>query len=192
MQFMAEVQRKNKTLDAKAFRKYAESARGIFNSEEIQKVYDALDELNLSDRSDEDVKKCMDVIVGLKFPGETELSIVRNISIAIMAYKLRIANTVIETQAKAAGIPVEEVDASAFGTMDAVGKFTATLVVIMSVVDVVLNIIDIVDVVEQCNKMCDQLDSTIKRSYKSYFNGIKTSAKEYKDAISPPSPVTPS
>lgn len=198
LQFMAEVQRKSKTLDAATFRKYAESARIVYRSDEISKVYDALDNLNFSAKTDADVKEFMNVLVGLKLPEQATfgLTLVRGISIAIMSNKLGIANKVIEINAKAAGIPLEEVDASAFGMMDAVGKFATGVAVIMSVVDVVLNIIDIVDVVKQCEKMCDELNTTIKESYKSYFNGIKTSAQQYKAAIGVPSqsaaPVAPS
>lgn len=192
LQFMAEVERKSKKLDAVTFRKYAESARIVYNSDEISKVYDALDALNFSDKTDADVKKFMDVLVGLQLPANAQLGLelVRGVSIAIMAYKLKIANSTIKAQAEAAGLPVEEVEASAFQTMDAVGKFVAGVVVLMSVIDVVLDIIDIVDVVEQCKKMCDELDKTIKESYKSYFNGIKTAAKDYKASIAASTPST--
>lgn len=185
MQFMAEVQRQKGALDAATFRTYAESARIVYNSPEINKVYDALDKLNLSSKSDADVKQFMDVLVGLSYPKD-QLSLVRNFAIGIMFYKLGVAVKTIKTQAREAGIPVEEVDATAFGTMDAVGKFVAVVAVVMSVVDVVLNIIDIVDVVKQCQKMCDELDGAIKSSYKSYFNGIKTAAQQYKAAIGAP------
>ncbi len=188
LQFMAEVERKSKTLDAATFRKYAESARIVYNSDEINKVYDALDTLNFSGKTDADVAKFMNVLVGLKLPENAQkgLSLVRGFSVGIMAYKLNIANKTIEAQAEAAGIPVEEVEASAFKTMDAVGKFVAVVAVVMSVVDAVLDIIGIVDVVEQCKKMCDELNTAIKESYKSYFNGIKTAAKQYKAAIAAP------
>jgi hypothetical protein len=185
VQFMAEVQRRNRTVDAAAFKKYAESARILYNSSEINKVYDALDVLNLSDRADPDVKQFMGVLAGLDYPAEL-LSFIRNFSIGIMAYKLKIANDTIETQAKAAGLPVEEVESDVFGLMDAVGKVATVTAVAMSVVDVVLQIIDIVDVVEQCNKLCEELGSTIKDSYKSYFSGIMTAAQQYKAAIATP------
>ncbi|RJT36283.1 hypothetical protein [Rahnella woolbedingensis] len=190
MQFMAEIQRKSGKLDAATFRQYAESARIVYNSDEINKVYDALDQLNFSAKSDADVKKFMDVLVGLQLPSQAKfgLTLVTSMSIAIMFYKLKIANTAIKAQAEAAGIPVEEVNTSAFEAMDAVGKFAAVVTVVMSVVDVVLNIIDIVDVVAQCKKMCDQLNGPIKASYKTYFNGIKTAAQQYREAIGAPTP----
>jgi len=183
---MAFVQRKAKTLDAATFRMYAGSAREAFNSEEINKVYDALDELNLSAKSEEDVKKFMNVLVGLKFDNKWALSLVQGFTISLMIYKLNIANNIIKEQAAKANIPGENYDSSAFEVMDAVGKFATAVAVVMSVVDVVLDIIDIVDVVEQCNKMCDALNTTIKENYKSYFNGIKTSSKQYKAAIKAP------
>ena len=183
LQFLAQVQR-NTTLDAASFRTYAESARLLYNSPEIEKVYNALDTLNLSQKTDADVKKFMDVLVGLPYP-KTQLAIVRGFCIAIMFYKLKIANATIKAQAEAAGLPVEEVEASAFATLDAVGKFITVVAVVMSVVDVVFEILDIIDVVEQCDKMCEQLNGPIKDSYTSYFNGIKTAAQQYKAAIDP-------
>lgn len=184
LQFLAEVQR-NATLDVGTFRQYAESARRLYNSDEINAVYDALDTLNLSKKTDADVKKFMDFLAGFDFPGKIEMSIVQNACIAIMFYKLKIANATIKEQAEAAGLPVEEVDATAFGAMDAVGKFITVVAVVMSVADAVFEILDIENVVTQCEKMCDQLNGPIKQSYLDYFNGIKTSARAYKAAIQP-------
>lgn len=186
LQFLAQVQR-NTTLDVGTFKQYAESARRLYNSDEINAVYDALDTLNLSQKTDADVKKFMDFLAGFNFPGKTEISMVQNACIAIMFYKLKIANATIKEQAEAAGLPVEEVDATAFGAMDAVGKFIAVVAVVMSVADVVFDILDIENVVTQCEKMCDQLNGPIKQSYLDYFNGIKTSARAYKAAIQPDS-----
>jgi hypothetical protein len=190
MQFMAEVQRKSGKLDASIFKQYAESARILYNSDEINKVYDALDVLNFSAKSDADIKKFMNVLTGLTLPPNAEfgLSLVRGMSFLILTYKFNIANARIRVQAEEAGIPVEEVETSAFEAMDAVGKFTAGVVIIMSVVDIILNIIDIVDVVNQCKKMCAQLNGPIKASYKSYFNSIKTASKQYRVAIGVPTP----
>jgi len=185
MQFMAAVQKREKKLDAETFRRYASSARIVFNSQEISKIYDAFDELNFSGKTEVDVKKFMNVLGGLQFPGKTELYIVQNFTIAIMFYKLKIANNTIETAAKDAGIPIEDMDASAFETMDSVGKFAAVVTVLMSVVDIVLNIYDIVNVVEQCNAMCLKLKGEIRDSYKGYFNGIRTAAQLFKKATNP-------
>lgn len=192
MQFMGEIQRKSGKLDAAIFKTYAESARIVYNSDEINKVYDALDELNLSAKSDADVKKFMNVLAGLRLPPNAQfgLTLVRGLSIMCMFYNLKIANATIKAQAEEAGIPVEEVKTSAFEAMDAVGKFVAGVVIVMSVVDVVLNILDIVDVVDQCKKMCDQLNGPIKTSYKSYFNSIKSASQQYRAAIGAPTPST--
>lgn len=182
MQFMAQVQKANGKLDATGFKKYAESARTLYNSTEINNVYNALDALNFSAKSDADIQKFLGYLKGLNYPA-TQLSIVRNFSIAIMYYKLNIANKTIEANAKAAGFEVAEVESSTFGMLDAVGKFVAVVAVVMSVVDTVLSIIDIVDVVEQSKKMCDELNGSIKDSYKAYFNGIKTASQNYNIAI---------
>jgi hypothetical protein len=181
LQFIAEVQRTT-TLDAANFRKYAGSARILYNSDEINKVYDALDTLNLSGRTDADVAKFMNVLAGLNYP-KMQLSLVRNFCILIMFNRLGVAQATIKAQAEAAGIPLEEVEASAFGTMSAAAKFVAVVAVVMSVIDVIFQILDIVDVVKQCDRMCDELNTTVRGSYKSYFNGIKTAAAQYKAAI---------
>jgi hypothetical protein len=182
LQFMAQVER-NTTLTSANFRKYAESARLVFNSQEIQAVYDALDTLNLSNRTDADVQKFMNSLAGFTFGGKEAIGLVTNFCVAIMFYKLRIANATIRNAAREAEIPIEEVDATVFETLDAVGKIVAVVTVIMSVVDMVFEILDIVDVVEQCNKMCDELNGSIKQSYLDYFNGIKTASAAYKAAI---------
>ncbi|KAI1324720.1 hypothetical protein F5Y16DRAFT_380191 [Xylariaceae sp. FL0255] len=182
MQFLAQVQRNNGKLDADGVRQWASSARKLYNSDEINDVYDALDALNLSKKSDADIQQFFDFLKGVEYPS-TELSIVRNFSIAIMVYKLKIANNTIAENAKAAGFDVSEVESSSFGMLDAVGKFVAVVAIAMSVVDVVFNILDIVDVVEQTKEMCDKLDGTIKQSYKDYFNGIKTASQQYNAAI---------
>ncbi|MBB6005279.1 hypothetical protein [Arcicella rosea] len=187
MQFTAEVQRKAGKLDAPTFKQYAESARLLFNCDEINGVYDALDELNMSAKTDADVKKFMNVLVGFQPPEGVVIAkdILMGASITIMFRKLKIANETIRTMAREAGIPVEEVNTSAFQAMDAVGKFVTVVAVVISVVDIIFNILDIVNVVEQCNKMCDELQGPIKQSYLDYFNGIKEASKQYKAAITP-------
>lgn len=187
MQFMAQVHKANEKLDAATFKKYAESARTLFNSTENNNVYDALDKLNFNAKTDADIQQFMGFLKGLNYPS-TELSMVRNFSIAIMYYKLNIANKTIEVNAKAAGFEVAEVESSTFGMLDAVGKFITVVAVVMSVVDTVLEILDIVDVVEQCKKMCDELSGPIKDSYKAFFNGIKTASQNYNIATAQTKP----
>lgn len=182
MQFMAQVHKDNGKLDAAGFKKYAESARILYNSSEINVVYNALDILKFSAKTDTDVQKFLEYLKGLDYPA-TELSIVRNFSIAVMYCKLNISNKTIEENAKAAGYEVAEVESSTFGMLDAVGKFVAVVAVVMSVVETVLEVISIVDVVEQSQKMCDELNGSIKDSYKAYFNGIKTASQNYNIAI---------
>ncbi|KAF5624696.1 uncharacterized protein FTJAE_10289 [Fusarium tjaetaba] len=182
MQFMAEVQKSTGNLDVASFKKYAESARRLYNSDEINKVYDALDDLNFSSKSDDDIQKFLGVIQGLDYPS-TAMAIVRGISIAIMYYKLNIASNKIEANAQAAGFDAAEVEASTFEMLDAVGQFFTVVAVVMSVIDTVLEILDIVDVVEQTKQMCDKLNGPIKDNYKTYFGGIKTASQQYNAAI---------
>lgn len=187
MQFMSHVDRRYKGkggLTVKNFKQLAASARLAYNSKEIDKVYDALDELNLSKKSQADVAKLVNTLKGLNFTHKNILTLIQGLSFAIAFHKMSIAKNTIEECAKAAGLPVEEVESSAFGMMDACGKFTAGVAIVMSVFDVYLSILDIEDIVEQTKKMVDELNDTIKPNYKSFFNGIKESAKAYNEAIS--------
>ena len=185
MQFMARVERQYKGkggLTAANFKQLAGSARIAYNSTEINKVYDALDNLNLSAKADADIKKFIDALCGINCPRHV-ISLVQGVSIAIASYKMNIANKTIEEYSRAAEIPLEEIDASAFDAMDACGKFAGSITIIMSVADVVLNIIDIVNVVEQTKKMVDELKTKIKPNYKSYYDGIKAASEAYNKAI---------
>ncbi|KAK3292834.1 uncharacterized protein B0H64DRAFT_402902 [Chaetomium fimeti] len=183
MQFMAKVHKSKGTLDPAGFRQYAEAARRLFNGPQVKAVYAALDDLTMSKTTRADVTKYMSYIKGLEGLPTTELSIVRHLSIAFMFNNLRIANSKIADCAKEAGLEIEEVEASSFSMMGAVGKMIAVVAIAMSVVDTVLNIIDIVDVVEQTKKMCDELDGSIKASYKAYFKGIMEASQKYNDAM---------
>ncbi|KAJ5681610.1 uncharacterized protein N7477_001550 [Penicillium maclennaniae] len=192
MQFMAEVQKRNNgNLTTGLFKQYAESARILYNSPEINNVYDAFDTLNLSGKTDQDIQQFMSAINGFTGFDTTAISLVRGAAVVLMFYKLRIASSTIEANAREAGFEVAEVETSTFGMLDAFGKFVAVVAVVMSVVDTVLEILDIVDVVEQCKTMCDKLNGPIKASYIDYFNGIKEASKQYKAAITPGPPPPP-
>lgn len=184
-QFMGAVQKKAKKLDAKTFRSYAESARILYNSEEINKVYNALDELNFSKKTAEDIKKCMEVIKGINIPpgARYALDIILPLSFYIMAYKFKISIDIIKKQAVEAGLPAEEVNTGSFEVMDAIGKFATAITVTLNIVDIFLAIFDMIAVVQQCKEMCDKLNNVIRVNYKDYFNGIKHASIEYKKAI---------
>ncbi|KAK0517343.1 hypothetical protein JMJ35_000498 [Cladonia borealis] len=191
MQFMAEVEKDTRTtgvLDIPTFKNYAEAARRVYKSNEINNVYNALDTLSLSKKkTDAEVKQCIGSIVGLDFD-TTALSLVRGFTIAIMFRKLQIARKTIRENAQEAGLDGAEVESNVFDALDAVGKFVTVVTVIMSVVDTVLRIIDIVDVVEQTKAWVDKLNGPIKESYTKYFDGIKTASKSYVAAVNQATP----
>ena len=183
LQFMGQIEMADGKLDVDTFKQYANSARMLFNSEEIKAVYNALDKLNMSPKSDDDLKNCIDSIKSFKFDGSTAVTLVRYGSIGIMANSLKIATKRLAQYNEIAEIMGAEKRTSVFKMMDCWGKFFAGIAVIASVTDAVLEIIDIVNVVEQSNKMVDDLNGKIKTSYKDFFNGIKEAAKHYNEAI---------
>lgn len=182
LQFMAQIESTGGTLDVATFKKYANSARILYESKEINDVYDALDKLNLSAKSDEDVKNCIDSLKGFTFGGSTALTIVRYTSIGIMAWRMNVATKRLAQYNEIAEFVGAETETSVFKMMDCWGKFFAGIAVVASVADAILEIIDIVDVVEQTKKMVDDLNGKIKTSYKNYFDGIKQAAQLYNEA----------
>ncbi len=187
LQFMAEIEKKE-PLNAQSFRKWAGSARKIFNSNEINIIYDALDRLNLSEKSQEDINKFIGTLKGFRVPGIADgvMSLVRNGCYLIAYNKMNIAKKALQSAAEDAGIPVEELGETAFKAMDVVGKFATCIAIVMTVVDIILQIIDMVNIIEQCNKMTDELNNTIRQNYLNFFDGIKDASQKYKQAISPP------
>jgi len=183
-QFMAEIERRGDEITVATFLKDANSASVLYNSTELDQVYAALDELNLiGEKSDEDIMKYMNTLKGVTIANKAVLSTIRNLSYAIMFYKLNVAKTKIKTLAKEAELPVEEVDANAFEVMDATGKFVAVIAIGMAIWDTVNNVLDIVDIVAQANTMCKALEGTIQKSYLAYFKGIQDSSNAYNAAI---------
>lgn len=184
MQFMAKIEVAGGKLDVATFKQYANSARILFESKEINAVYDALDKFNIGPKSDEDLKKCLDAIKGFTFGGSMALTIVRTISVFIMYNRMKVAVTKLAQYNEIAEIVggVER-QTSWFKMMDCWGKFFLGIAVIASVTDAVLQILDIVDVVKQTNQMVDDLNGKIKTSYKAFFDGIKEATKAYKEAI---------
>jgi hypothetical protein len=113
MQFIGGISKKEDKIiiDSKTFKKYAGSARIIYNHEDINKVYDALNGLDSSPKSEKDVKKCMDTITNLNFSA-TESSIVQNLTIGVMSWKIGVPDKAITTQAKEVGLASEIVESS--------------------------------------------------------------------------------
>lgn len=197
-QFMADVYQKAGKLDAVTFRKYAEACRKTYNIDELQEVYDALDDLALSGASEEDVQKCMNTIAGLKLPVGLEIGVgfFTCFTFTLMNYKLNIARDTIKERAKAArnaeGEPIEDVEGAvgetAFEVMDVVGKTAAVGFIAASVIQGIFDIWDILKVIEQCKAMCDKINNPkdgFRTQYMQYFNGIKEASKQYQEAIKP-------
>ncbi|KAH6681062.1 hypothetical protein F5X68DRAFT_234181 [Plectosphaerella plurivora] len=200
MQFMAQAQRHSadkKTLNIDGFRKWTESARMLYDSAEIQKVYDALDEVNLGAKTAADAEKCLVVIKSLGLP-VTLMKLTQGLAVWVMVKKLNVARAEIRQAAENLDLEktrdtweIEETEPSAFKSMDAVGKFAAGIVIIVSVVDIFLNIFDIIDVVKQSKDICDKLSGPIKQNYMDYFGSIQEASKMYNAAIAEATAVPP-
>ncbi|KAJ3941502.1 uncharacterized protein N0V96_008213 [Colletotrichum fioriniae] len=179
LQFMAQIELGGGTLDVPTFKQYADSARKLYNSQQISAVYDALDQLNLSQKSDNDVTTFVNSIKGFTFDGSTEVAMARVLCVGIMANRMSIATTKLAQNADMAELVGAEAETSVFKMMNCWGKAIVGLAAIASVVDIVLQVLDIVDVVEQTKQMVDALNGQIKTSYQNYYGNMKTAAQQY-------------
>ncbi|KAF5710539.1 hypothetical protein FMUND_9464 [Fusarium mundagurra] len=170
-------------LDIATFRQYANSARKLFKGKEIEAACDALDDLNRSPKSDDNVKSCIGAIKGFTFGDSTAVTIIRFGSIAIIVNRTKAATKELAVYNELAELLGFEMKTSVFEMMNCWGKFFAGLAVVASVADAYLQILDIIDVMEQTQKMVDDLNGKIKASYKDFFQGIKEAAKHYNNAI---------
>ncbi len=201
-QFIGEIEKHSKTSDIsiEKFRKFAASARRLHNSEEIEDVYNALDDLNLSDGTPEDIDEFMRKFISFKAPAIVEggVQMLQGISLMILSRngypmakvkasaRKQLDISVEEglmTEEEAAELLEEAISESAAKKMGSVGKFCAAVVIIVSVVDIFIQIYAIKDAIGQCNKMVDELNKTVKPGYIEFYKSIRESATEYKAAM---------
>jgi len=189
MQFCSQVTTffiNNGGLTVDNFRSLAGSARLAYDEPQLIAVYNALDYLNLMDKSDANVQKFFDQLKAATGTMPVmQANIITSVCIGITLKQFKISEGTIEECAKAAEIPIEEVEYDTFGLMGSLGKFAAGVSVVMVVVDVILNITDIIDIVKQCKEMVNQLQTVIEPNYKDYFNNIKAASQAYVKAITP-------
>ncbi|WP_158639944.1 hypothetical protein [Pantoea ananatis] len=85
-QFMAFVKAKE-SLTAESFRRYAGLARKAFESDEINAIYDALDDLNLSKRTKSDIEEFEKKISAPKLFSHGELSFIQLAALTAAGYR---------------------------------------------------------------------------------------------------------
>ncbi|PMD56429.1 uncharacterized protein K444DRAFT_632836 [Hyaloscypha bicolor E] len=170
-QFMAQVQcysPDKKILNITGFRTWTELARKFYNAPEIQKIYNALDKLNLSAKTTADTQKYMWVIKNLGLPGSL-LKFAQVITVIIMVKKLNIARTQVRKAAENLDPDstrntweIKETEPSAFKIIDTWGKFATSIIIVVSVINIFLNIYNIINVIDQSKTIYDKLSGPIK------------------------------
>jgi len=182
MHLMAGVEQ-NATLDVAHFRQYAGSCRLLFDSEEINKVYDALDKLNLSDAKDDAaVQRFMESLALIHFDHKA-VEVVQSVCVSILITRIGLGMPQIARIAQAVGNRWEILRVDALDILVSVSSYAKLVGSIFDVVDMVFEIYSMVDVVQQCKTLCDKLDGPIKQSYKDYFGGIKEASIQCKASI---------
>jgi len=164
---------------------YANSCRVVLKDEDsINKVYDALDTINLSGQnaSDAEIGEVLDQLQNFAQLPET-FTILKCVCVGYMVVSLLLVSKRINKIAKSKGMKVEELETTAIKEMETLEKVSVVIGCMVSVVDTIFQIYDIVKVVEQSKKMVDKINGPIKQNYLDFFNGIRDSARAYVAAI---------
>lgn len=211
MQFLGQVQIMHQTVDLPSFRKYAESASLLYKSTQVQAVYDALNTLNLSDQTDDDVKTYYDTLHNLQLPPYW-MAILQGVSfmalnaIGVAADKIKTAANAAAEADRAAVLQdpdstadtsniteeeIEDVVDNRLTVLEAVGDVVGGVLVAVSIVSAIVTIYNIVSGVEQIDSLIDGLNGNIRQQYKKYFNGIRSTAQNYNKAMAQPTTIDP-
>ena len=183
-EFMALIEADGKPLDTFHFKKYANSAKRFYNSEEIQEAYDALDNLNLSDGSKDDIIEAMGKLKVLSSMSGPKTAapdgFLEGISLGIFRNRLKLAKKTVEAAAEEAEFGEFTIRSpGAFEALDALGKFALGVAVLVAVVDTVFEILDIVDIVKQTDELLTALRGKFKQFYLEYFKGMSDASQQY-------------
>lgn len=185
-QFMVEVHRRAGKLDTETFKRYAACARTVYDSDEIQKIYDAIKVLEQSGKKEEDVATFMLVLEGFNLPGNTlaETHIVRGFAVAHMIHNLEIDNDTIRTIALSNNILLDNVSGEALSAVNAMRQYAEGGLILFSVVDIVCAISCIVDIIEQTYKLVYAIEDDLTPKYVLFFKQVYDASQAYNAAIS--------
>ncbi len=159
------------------FRKYIDLAKKTKDDKNIKRIYDILDEFALSNKGPQEIKSTLTKISAAGID-TVYIGMVRGFTYAIWMYEMNVSSTEISTVAKEAGIPREEVDASVLKNMDTLGKATAALTIMISIVDAALNVYNIVETVERYRENV-KVFTTARGQYKDYYKNVYDASVKY-------------
>ncbi|KAF6818828.1 hypothetical protein CMUS01_11840 [Colletotrichum musicola] len=145
---MGQIEMAGRELDVATFREYANSARLLFNSQEIKAVYDALDKLNLSKRSDDDLTQFNDFMKSFTLASKTTKAMVTFAAMFSMTSTMNIAAGRLAASVQTSEIVAAGREPSVFEMLGGFSEFLMGVSRVAAVVDAVLDVMDIVDVVK--------------------------------------------
>ncbi len=159
------------------FKKYIEVARKTKDDKNIQKIYDILDTFSLSNQGPQEIKDALKKINASGLNTQCVVMI-RGFTYAIWLYKMNVSVKNLKAAAKEAGIPPEEAETSVFENMDTLGKATAALTIVISIVDAALNVYNIVETIEryQANQ---KVFTDAREQYKDYYKKLYDASVKY-------------
>jgi len=160
-------------------RKYVGVARLTKDDPHLADVRDALDKLQMSDKTKDDVASCVKAIQSSKID-VTYLSFIRNFSYGIFTYKMGVSSAEIKAVVGASDIPLEEAESSVFENMDALGKVMAGVTIAISIVDAFLNVYNIVETVKRYKQTKSMLEDA-RKQYKDFYGHLIAGAQQYQD-----------
>ncbi len=178
-QFMLHVECKE-VLTAASFKKFAGVVRRFYHSNEIQAVYDALDDLHLSDKSNNAVKAYWKAFKAAIPSTSLSYDFARDLSITVLNVATRGGRRAIEQIAEEEGIAIDAVAEGIWDIMSGLGKFVIVLAVGWAIIDVFVNVVQIVHILDRYEALKDKLETDFKEHYIQFYKGVVETAKAYR------------
>ncbi len=188
LQFMFEVYSKKGELDVATFRKWAHSARLVYDSKEVKDIKDALNNVSKS-KDPESAMQSLSKFIASN-DDQTSTSLVVGLAFLTMSYDHKIETNQIKSVAVENGIPSEYLNTNAFATRETVEKLIDNLIVTRKIVDQVLTMCEIRRVVDQISAWDNALLGGIhfQNNYKQYFHNLNHASTSFNVAMNLPYP----
>ena len=164
-------------MNVENFRKYIQVARKTMDDENIEKIYDILDEFTLSDRGPDAIKKALGNLSSSGLPIAC-IEFTRFFTFSVWIYKMNVSAKDINKYAAEVGVPAEELEMSTLENMDIVGKAMATATILVSIVDAFLNVYAIVETVKRYKENI-KIFNDARQQYKDYYKDLYDASVEY-------------
>jgi hypothetical protein len=186
LQFMFEIYSKKGQFDVATFRKWAHSARLVYDSKEVKDIQDALNNVSKS-KDPEDAIHTLGKFIASN-NDQPSTSLVVGLAFLTMSYYHKIETNQLKIVAEEKGIPSEYLSTNGFATRTTVEHLIDNLVVTRKIVSQVLTMCEIKHVVDQIGAWDTALlgGTHFQENYRKYFYNLNHASISFNVATNLP------